>query len=146
VGDRSRARVLGAGLDWAAADAVVEIVNGQCFELLTMPLEKPVADVARRKCIVRHAFDNTSSSALLTLAISSCPRQNLTKPVPVPEKVTVTAVPLLAFMNSCATASASGKAVLDPSRTMASDGARSWHAARRVIARTRESARVIRAC
>ena len=65
-----------------------------------------------------HACCSSTVIGLDALATSNCPRQNFTKPVPVPENVTVTVVPLLAFMNSCATASASGKAVLDPSRTM----------------------------
>jgi hypothetical protein len=50
--------------------------------------------------------------------------QNRMKPVPVPENVTLIAAPEWAFMNSWATASAMGKAVLDPSTVTGSLGAR----------------------
>ncbi len=56
------------------------------------------------------------------LLMSVSARQNFWKPPPVPEIPTVTRTPGLAFWNSSATASLTGKTVLDPSR-VTTDGA-----------------------
>jgi len=50
--------VVGARLDGAAPNAVVEIVNGERLELLTMPFEIPVADVAESEFVISDALDN----------------------------------------------------------------------------------------
>jgi hypothetical protein len=49
------------------------------------------------------------------LEISVSPRQNFLKPPPVPEMPTVTRMPRFAFWKSSATASVTGKTVLEPS-------------------------------
>ena len=55
--------------------------------------------------------------------MSVSPRQNFWKPPPVPEMPTVTRTAALAFWNSSATASLTGKTVLDPSSVTVAAGA-----------------------
>src|SRR5687768_6900283 len=65
--------------------------------------------------VLPHAVTSEAEIGRDAFEISVSPRQNFSKPPPVPDRPTVTRKPRLIFWNSSANASVTGKTVLDPS-------------------------------